>query len=134
MWSNGNSICNKTLIYSTIHYNWCGERSVIDDGVAGSTLYWTTYVSYSTVVQNNCNLFTFSYHLSAGINNSNEHFTTIIKTKKTTYYYFNDMHRLGCTRHDGHLFVELAVYALKLWKTFIVNRTNKDEFLSSELS
>lgn len=52
----------------------------------------------------------FSYSIIAGVNNTSEHFTAIIKVDDNTYYRFNDVHPSGCFIYDGLIKVELAVY------------------------
>ncbi|UJR13093.1 hypothetical protein I4U23_000117 [Adineta vaga] len=42
----------------------------------------------------------YTYHLSAGINNTNEHFTGIVKSHNNTFYRFDDTHRLGLLLHE----------------------------------
>ncbi|UJR12829.1 hypothetical protein I4U23_017003 [Adineta vaga] len=56
----------------------------------------------------------YTYNLSAGINNTNQHFTAIIKAQGGTYYHFDDTNRLGCVIHDRRMLVELALYVLQL--------------------
>ena len=56
----------------------------------------------------------FRYNLSAAINNTNQHFTAIIRAHNGTYYHFDDTHPKGCVVHDGRILVELALYVLQL--------------------
>ncbi|CAF1314555.1 unnamed protein product [Adineta ricciae] len=57
----------------------------------------------------------YTYNLSAAINNTNQHFTAVIKMKDGTYYHFDDTHPKGCVSHDGRILVELALYVLELY-------------------
>ncbi|CAF4610052.1 unnamed protein product, partial [Rotaria sp. Silwood2] len=43
------------------------------------------------------------YRLSAGFNNTQRHFTAVIKTTNATYVRFNDVHPKGCFPYDGLL-------------------------------
>ena len=59
--------------------------------------------------------FTFRYRLSAGVNNTNEHFTAIIKSNDNLYYQFDDTHPLGCVIGDGRVLVEFALYVVEYY-------------------
>ncbi|CAF1344431.1 unnamed protein product [Adineta ricciae] len=55
-----------------------------------------------------------TYNLSAAINNTNQHFTAMIKAQDGSYYHFDDTHHKGCISHDGRILVELALYVLQM--------------------
>jgi hypothetical protein len=59
-------------------------------------------------------IFPFRYRLSAGTNNTAEHFTAIIKAKNGSYFRFNDIHPQGCFPLDGMIFVDFALYVLNV--------------------
>ena len=75
---------------------------------------WSARVRYSLISITNIKNVVSRYCLSAGLNNTERHFTAIIMTNTGNYARFNDVHPRGCFFHDGLLNVEFALYTLRV--------------------
>ena len=58
------------------------------------------------------NHFNLRYKLSAGTNNTRNHFTAVIKTDMGGFVHFNDLNSTGCLPLQQRIHVDFVLYQL----------------------
>lgn len=97
---------------TTYHSSKCRQKCRINVRTARNFTSWRLSVSSPIIHTSNPGYISFRYRLTAGTNNTHNHFTAILHTPDDRYVRFNDLHPQGCFPLDAMIYVDFAIYAL----------------------